>query len=155
RLDAHVLPDRIADARKIVRLVRAGPEPHVLFYGFYVPGEESVNPQLLVSRLLLPLGWETFASRGQVFDHEDFLYFRFPIPPPGEAPGTLASLPVPFYVHVATPYYSVPSLAARYLNRSQVSQVDLGLTGFTSLRVEHFARPGPMPIPRRGPVPRD
>jgi hypothetical protein len=44
-----------------------------------VSGEDSVNPQLFVSRLLLPLGYREFNLRVRFFDHATQMYFQFPI----------------------------------------------------------------------------
>src|SRR5262249_30229329 len=135
-------------ASTLVRLIRSGTEPHVFFYGFSLPGEDTVNPQLLPARILLPLGWPTFSSRIRFFDHERFLYFPWPIRPLTDVQATLASLPVPFYGHAAKEH-SLPSITARYLNGSQVTPVDLGLTNFSSVRVDRYGPAGPMPIPQQ------
>jgi hypothetical protein len=157
--DADIWPGRIHDAGVLARFVRAGTEPHVIFYGFSLPGEDTVNPQLVPARLILQIGWDTFARRVRLFDHERFMFFEFPIRPLREVPATLAMLPTPFYVHVEQPEYSSPSLLARYLNASTVTPVDLGLRNFRSFRVDRFAPPGPMPLPpavaNQVPAPRD
>src|SRR5262249_55915370 len=70
-VDAFVLPETIRDAAKLVALLKTEREPHVFFYGFSVFGEDSVNPQLLLSRLLLPIGYTDFMSRVRFFDHSD------------------------------------------------------------------------------------
>jgi hypothetical protein len=151
RLDAHLWRDRIADAAHVVERVRAGHEPHVFFYGFSVGGEDSVNPQLFVSRVLLALGWDAFTARTRFFDHGNHMYFPFPIRPLGEVRAALAALPPPFFVHVREPEHDAASIVAAHLNRARVTPVDLGLRSFTSLRVDEFAPPGPIPVP---PLPR-
>src|SRR5438094_175878 len=77
RLDKHIWVDRIQDAKMLVDVVKRGTEAHVVFYGFSAAGEDSVNPQLFVSRILLPLGYEEFTRRVSFFDHSNHMYFRF------------------------------------------------------------------------------
>jgi hypothetical protein len=148
-VDAAVMPEKIRDAAKLVALLKTEREPHVFFYGFSVVGEDSVNPQLLPSRLLLPLGYTEFMSRVRFFDHADVQFFRFPITKLSELPGALSDLPPRFYVHIKEPEYSAASILAKYFNRGHASPVDLGLETLTSYYIEDFASPGPMPIARR------
>src|SRR5438094_1664294 len=77
RLDNHLWVDRIQDAKMLVDVVKRGTEAHVVFYGFSAASEDSVNPQLFVSRILLPLGYEEFTRRVSFFDHSNHMYFRF------------------------------------------------------------------------------
>lgn len=152
-LDAHIWRDRIRDASIAVDAIRHGTEPHVFFYGFAVLGEDSVNPQMFVSRVLLSLGARTFAARTAFFDHGSHMYFQFPIQPLAAVPETLARLPTPFFAHVREPEYSGSAIVARWFNRARIAPVALGLTGFRSYRVETWAPPGPIPIVP-GPAPR-
>lgn len=148
KLDAHIWRDRIRDATTAVDAIRRGSEPHLFFYGFSILGEDSVNPQMFVSRVLLSLGWDRFARRTVFFDHGSYMYFQFPIHPLADVPATLARLESrsPFFVHVREPEYSGPAIVARWFNRAHVEPVDLGLTGLRSYRVEAWAPPGPIPI---------
>src|SRR5205814_9928683 len=50
KLDADIWRDRIRDATTAVDAIRRGSEPHLFFYGFSILGEDSVNPQMFVSR---------------------------------------------------------------------------------------------------------
>lgn len=144
--------DRIRDARAVVSLVRAGSEQHVFVYGFSVRGEDGVNPQLFISRLLLPLGRQTFDRRIAFFDHEPRMFFRWPVRPMAQLGAYLASRRTPFYIHVFEPDHEARAIVATMLNRSRVVEVDLGLTGFRSLRVEAYAPPGPVDPPRATPA---
>ena len=130
----------------LVDVVKRGTEAHVVFYGFSAAGEDSVNPQLFVSRILLPLGYEEFTRRVSFFDHSNHMYFRFPIQPLAQVPATLGSLSPPFFVHVREPEYSSVSLIAKYFNRARVTPMDLGLRSFRSYQVDEFAPAGPIPI---------
>jgi hypothetical protein len=152
QLDAHVWRDRIHDAARIVELTRRGPEAHVLFYGFSVEGEDSVNPQVIVSRLLLPLGYPVFMDRIRFIDHSNHMYFPFPIDPLDRTDAILGGLRPPFYVHVREPEHSGESLLAKHLNNARVEPVDLGLLAFRSYRVDAWARPEPISLP---PLPPD
>jgi hypothetical protein len=151
KLDQHIWPSRIRDALRLVELVRQGTEPHLLFYGFSVVGEDTVNPQFLLSRVLLALGYREFSRRVVFVDHMGANFFRFPIRPPAEVPEVAASLPTPFFVHVFRPEYSGDAVIAAYFNRARVQPVDLGLHEFASYRVEAYALPGPIPIPPLAP----
>src|SRR5262249_5638448 len=85
--------DRIHDAITAVDLVRHSDERHLFLYGFSVLGEDGVNPQLFVSRLLLPLGYRRFTERVTFFDHASEMFFRFPIQPLAALPTALAGPP--------------------------------------------------------------
>ena len=146
RLDAHVWRDRVADAKTLVARVQQGTEPHVLFYGFTAAGEDSVNPQLIVSRLLLPLGYDVFTRRVAFFDDAFHMYFPFPVKPLADVRPTLAGLPTPFFVHVREPEHAAADVIARFLNHSVVTPVDLGLKTFVSVRVDAYAPPGSIPV---------
>jgi hypothetical protein len=146
RYDAQVWRDRVQDAKMLVQLIAHGNEPHVLFYGFSADGEDSVNPQLIVSRLLLPLGYDVFSRRVSFFDHGFHMYFPFPVKPLADVRPTFAKLETPFFVHVHEPEHSASAVIAKYLNHATVTPVDLGLKTFTSYRVDAYAPPGPIPI---------
>jgi len=146
KLDQHIWPTRIRDAMRLVELARQGHEPHLLFYGFSIAGEDSVNPQFLMSRLLLSLGYPAFRERIVFVDHRSNMYFDFPIRPLLEVSSIAEHLSVPFFLHVREPEYSVPAVLAEYFNRARVVPVDLGLRDFKSFRVEEFSSPGPIPV---------
>jgi hypothetical protein len=146
RLDAHIWRDRIADAKTLVQLIKQGDEQHVVFYGFSAAGEDSVNPQLIVSRFLLPLGYGEFNRRVTFFDNSFHMYFPFPVQPLADVRPKLATLHTPFFVHVREPEQSAASVLAKYLNRATVTPVDLGLHSFVSYRVDAYAPPGPTPV---------
>jgi len=146
-LDWHLWPDRIHDADVLADAIAGDPTPHVFLYGFSVLGEDPVNPQVFVARLLLQLGWRTFDTRVRFFDHLDHMWFRYPIRPLPEIPATLAALPPPFYVHVREPEYSGDDVVAKYLNRAAVVPAgDLDLRSLRSYRVDAFAPAGPIPL---------
>jgi hypothetical protein len=138
--------DRIRDAITVVDAVKHGYEPHLLLYGFGALAEDGVNPQLFVSRVLLPLGYRRFTERVSFFDDGTEMFFLFPIHQLAALPDALRGARVPFYLHVREPEYSGPSVVAKYLNRARVSPVDLGLRGFRSYRVEAYEPPGPIPV---------
>lgn len=142
----HLWLDRVHDAATAVDLIEGGDERHLFLYGFSVVGEDGVNPQLFVSRILLPLGYDRFVERVAFFDYEDEMFFQFPIRPVGDFPDALAETPTPFLLHVREPEYSGASVVARLLNRATVTPVDVGLIGFQSYRVSAYAAPGPIPI---------
>jgi hypothetical protein len=145
-LDWHLWPDRIHDADVLAEAIAGDPTPHVFLYGFSVLGEDPVNPQVFVARLLLQLGWRTFDARVRFFDHLDHMWFPYPIRPLPEIPATLAALQPPFYVHVREPEYSADDMVAKYLNRAAVVPADLDLRSLRSYRVDAFAPAGPTPL---------
>lgn len=147
KLDQHIWPPRVRDALRLVALARQGTEPHLFFYGFSASGEDTVNPQLFLSRLLLPLGYREFDRRMIFVDHMGELYFRFPVRPLADVPQVAAALPTPFFVHVLRPEYGGDAVLATYFNHASVRPVDLGLSDFASYRVEAYAPPGPIPLP--------
>jgi len=138
--------DRIQDAITVVDAIKRGDEPHLFFYGFSVLAEDGVNPQLFVSRVLLPLGYPRFTERVRFFDHSGEMFFPFPVRPLVEVPEAMWRTRVPFFVHVREPEYSGAAVLAKYLNRARVTPVDLGLRGFQSYRVDAFEPPGPIPV---------
>lgn len=146
RFDAHIWRDRIDDAKTLVRFMRRDDAQHALFYGFSAAGEDSVNPQLLVSRLLLPLGYAEFSRRVRFFDGAFHMYFPFPVKPLDQVRPTFASLRTPFYVHVREPEQSAAAVLAKYLNAATVTPVDIGLRSMVSYRVDAYAPPGPIPV---------
>jgi hypothetical protein len=148
-VDMQIWRDRIHDARIMVDALRQGNETHVFFYGFSVLAEDGVNPQVFISRLLLPLGYRRFRDRTVFFDHQDhnLIHLPFSVLPVATVPAVMPRVPTPFYLHVKEPEYSAASIVAKYLNRARVTPVDLGLTEFRSYRVDAFEAPGPVPIP--------
>jgi hypothetical protein len=148
-LDWHLWPDRIRDAQRLSEAIERDPAPHVFLYGFSVLGEDPVNPQVFVARMLLALGWKTFDARVHFFDHFDHMWFSYPIRPLAEIPATLAALTPPFFVHVREPEYTAGDIQAKYLNRATVTPYDaLDLRSFRSYRVTAFRSAGPMPLPQ-------
>jgi hypothetical protein len=146
KLDAHIWRDRLRDARTIVALAKRGTEGHVFFYGFSVGGEDTVNPQVLPARILLPLGLPDFTARVRFFDHKPYMYLEFPIAPLSAVGDQLARVPTPFYVYVREPEYSADSLIAKYFNGSQIHPVDLGLSTLKAFRVDQYRPAGPIPV---------
>ena len=146
-LDWHLWPERIHDADVLAAAIAREPTPHVFLYGFSALGEDPVNPQVFVARLLLQLGWETFDARVRFFDHLDHMWFAYPIRPLAEMPETLAALDVPFYLHVREPEHAADDVVATHLNRAAVVPADaFDLRAFRSFRVDRFAPAGPMPL---------
>ena len=137
-LDWHVWRDRVHDAEIVSSLARSGGRVHLLFYGFSALGEDPVNPQVLPARVLVNVGYRRFASQIHFFDHLDHMWFRFPIEPMADVRRVLAQLRPPFFVHVREPEHSAADLLAKYLNRSTVEPVALGLRGFVSYRVDDY-----------------
>ena len=148
KLEGHIWRDKIRDAKTFVGRAKEGGEPHVFFYGFSIGGEDSVNTQLFVSRILLPMGYQAFTKRIAFFDHFHHMYYAFPIKHLAEAPKVINDLPTPFFIHIHEPEYPVSSLLAKYFNRSQVSDVDFRLKLFKSYRVDAFEPAGPIPVKR-------
>ena len=146
KLDWHIWRDKIRDAKTFTDRSKEGSEPHIFFYGFSIGGEDSVNPQLFVSRILLPLGYHAFTKRITFFDHFNHMYYTFPIKHLAEVSKVINALPTPFFVHIHEPEFSAASLLTKYFNRSQISGSHLGLVLFRSYRVDSFEPAGPIPV---------
>jgi hypothetical protein len=148
-VDMQIWRDRIHDARVLADAIAKGREQHVFFYGFGMVGEDGVNPQLFVARLMLPLGVRRFRERTVFFDNQDHNLIDVPF-----GIHRLAAVPVvlprdvraPFWLHVKEPEHDGPSMVARHFNRARVTEVDLGLENFRSYRVDAYRPPGPIPV---------
>src|SRR5262249_15187297 len=79
KLDGPISPERIRDAMTLARLGRQEPTHQVVLYGPSVGGESIVNPQWLMPRVLLSVGYDAFTERFTFVDRAEGVYFPLPI----------------------------------------------------------------------------
>jgi len=147
----------IRDAKLLTDMTRSSDNIHFLSYGYSKYAENTTDPAAFPERVLLNLGPKEFSEKIFFIDYKKSRYSNLPMHSLDQFVEKAASMNSGFYLHVYSgkknnpmliyAHRDFPSFVRRYLNRSDLTPVDLGFHYFDSYRIENFRLPGPVEIP--------